>query len=235
MNSRVRSQLVTACAVLVSLAPGARSASAQAITGTIGSIYPTQLAPGQSTVLHIAMSRGVPVQSIEITPAAGITVSATTQRDLHQGSVWWEFTVTVARDAVPGPRTLVVVEPMERTRPVTITIPDHVPAIANLKVLSAQANQPTVDLQVSATSPGGRFDATPYVWFLLACGAGQPEAGVVRGAMNNGTLRVGIPNPRSLAGHAGAPAAGNHCDLQLRATDASGADSNTLMATFDFK
>jgi hypothetical protein len=59
--------------------------------------------------------------------------------------------------------------------------------------------------------------------------------GVVRGKFANGAIRVSIPNPRALAGRAGAPAAGKHCDLQLRATDSSSTDSNTARTTVDFK
>jgi hypothetical protein len=179
--------------------------------------------------------RNNPVLSIEITPSAGVTVTGMTSRDLYQGSLWWEFTIDVARDAAPGPRTLVAVQQRGRTAPVTLMIPDHLPAISNLTVLSAQTSQPMIDLQFAARNPGGMFGDSPYVWFMLACGPGQPEAGVVRGKLGNAIIRASIPNPRTPAGRAGGPAAGNHCDLQLRATDASGIDSNTITTTFDFR
>jgi hypothetical protein len=208
---------------------------AQQAPGVIGSVYPTQLMPGQSTAVHIALGRNNPVQSIEITPSTGVTVTDVKFRDLNQGSVWWEFTVTVAKDAPAGPRTLVAVQQNGRTAPVTLLIPDHVPNISSLRVVSAQASQAMVDLQLSASNQGGTFGDTPKVWFLLACGPGQPEAGIVRGTFGNGTIRARIPNPRTLQEHAGAPATGNRCDLQVRATDTSGIDSNALMTTFDFK
>ena len=208
---------------------------AQQAPGVIGSVYPTQLMPGQSTAVHIALGRNNPVQSIEITPSTGVTVTDVKFRDLNQGSVWWEFTVTVAKDAVPGPRTLVAVQQNGRTAPVMLLIPDHVPNISSLSVVSAQASQAMVDLQLRASNQGGTFGETPRVWFLLACGPGQPEAGIVRGTFGNGTIRASIPNPRTLQEHAGAPATGNRCDLQVRATDTSGIDSNVLMTTFDFK
>jgi hypothetical protein len=208
---------------------------AQQAPGLIGSVYPTQLMPGQSTSVHLALARNNPVQSIEITPSTGVTVSDMKSRDLNQGSVWWEFTVTVAKDAAPGPRTLVAVQQNGRTAPVTLLIPDHVPNLSSLKVVGAQAGQPMVDLQLTASNQGGTFGGTPKVWFLLACGPGQPEAGIVRGNFDNGTIRASIPNPRTLQEHAGAPATGNRCDLQVRATDTSGIDSNVLTTTFDFK
>lgn len=235
MRLRARTSVGGGCLVALLLGAGAPAGHAQQAQGVIGSYYPTQLIPGQATVLHLALGRNNPVQSIDITPSAGITVSGMTSRDLNQGSVWWEFTVTVAKDAVPGPRTLVAVQQTGRTAPVTLTIPNHVPAISTLRVVSAQTSQPAVDLQFAAADQGGSFSATPLVWFLLSCGPGQPEAGIVRGRFDTGSIRVSIPNPRTLAGHAGAPAAGNHCDLQVRATDSSGTDSNTASTAFDFK
>lgn len=221
-----------ACVVLIAIT---QISYAQQVPGVIGSVYPTQLMPGQSTSVHVALARNNPVRSIEITPSTGVTVSDLKSRDLNQGSVWWEFTVAVAKDAAPGPRTLVAVQQNGRTAPVQLLIPDHVPNVSNLRVVSAQASQPMVDLQLTATNQGGTFGGTPKVWFLLACGPGQPEAGIVRGTFDNATIRASIPNPRTLQEHAGAPATGNRCELQVRATDTSGIDSNVLMTAFDFK
>src|SRR5262245_20722002 len=229
---RMAVSVALACVAVMGIA---RISYAQQAPGVIGSVYPTQLVAGQSTSVHIALARNNPVQSIEISPSTGVTVSDMKSRDLNQGSVWWEFTVTVAKDAAPGPRALVAVQQSGRTAPVTLLIPDHVPNISNLRVMSAQATQPMVDLQLTASNQGGTFGGTPKLWFLLACGPGQPEAGIVRGNSDNGTIRASIPNPRTLQGHAGAPATGNHCDLQVRASDTSGIDSNLLTTTFDFK
>jgi len=206
---------------------------AQEVPGVVGSIYPTQLVRGQSTVLHVALGRNNPVKAVEFTPADGITVTSTTSRDLNQGSVWWEFGVSVAANAAPGPRTMVVVQERGRTAPATLTIPDHLPNINNLRVSSAQVNRPTVDVQVNASNTGGKFSETPYVWFVLSCGP-QPEMGVVRGKVDGGVIRASIPNPRTLQDKAAAPSTGTHCDLQLRATDDSNTDSNTASVTFDF-
>jgi hypothetical protein len=235
MYSRARTFILTGCTVLACLGPGAHVGDAQEPQIIIGSYYPTQLVPGQTNVLNVAMGARNPVQSIEITPSTGIMVTGTKQRDLHQGAIWWEFTIAVAKDAAPGPRTLVAVQPTGRTAPVTLMIPNHLPVISDLRILSAQMNQPTVDLQFAAVDQGGTFGNSPYVWFVLGCGPGQPETGVVRGKFDNGAIRVSIPNPRTLGGRGGAPAAGNHCDLQVRATDSSGTDSNTSKTTVDFR
>ena len=206
---------------------------AQEVQAVVGSMYPTQVVRGQSNVLHIALGRNNPVQALEISPADGITVTRTSSRDLNQGSVWWEFTLNVTANAAPGPRTLVVVQERGRTAPVTLTIPDHLPNVSNLRVIAAQVNRPTVDVQLNASNPGGTFSDAPYMWFLLSCGP-QPEMGVVRGRVDGGVIRASIPNPRTLQDKAAAPSTGSHCDLQLRATDESNTDSNTATLTFDF-
>ncbi len=206
---------------------------AQEVQAVVGSMYPTQVVRGQSNVLHIALGRNNPVQALEISPADGITVTRTSSRDLNQGSVWWEFTLNVTANAAPGPRTLVVVQERGRTAPVTLTIPDHLPNVSNLRVIAAQVNRPTVDVQLNASNPGGTFSDAPYMWFLLSCGP-QPEMGVVRGRVDGGVIRASIPNPRTLQDKAAAPSTGSHCDLQLRATDESNTDSNTATVTFDF-
>ena len=215
--------------VLVAAAP----AFAQETPGVIGSYYPSQLARGRTTVLNLALGRNNPVTSIEITPSAGITVQSTANRDLNQGSIWYTFTVNVAADAAPGPRTVVAVQRTGRTAPVTVMIPDHAPAISNLRVVAAQASRPSIDVQFSASNPGGKFGDAPYVWFTLSCGP-QPEQGVIRGKADGGTIRASIPNPRTLQDKAAAPSTGNHCDLELRATDESNTDSNTATVSFDF-
>lgn len=237
MNARARLLFVTASALLLALAPGAGVGRAQQPPGPafMGSVFPTQLNRGQSTVLHVALPRNNPVQQLEIMPSQGVTVTKTTSRDLNQGSVWWEFTIDVAKDATPGARTLVAVQQNGRTPPVTITVPDHVPAISNLKVVSARPAQEMIEVQFAAAGQGGSFTNTPYVWFLLACGPGQPETGVVRGAFAGGMVRASLPNPKTLKVRAGAPARGDHCELNVRATDSSGVDSNTSTTTFDFQ
>ena len=80
MYSRIRAFIVTGCTVLAFLGPVAHAGDAQEAPGVIGSYYPTQLIPGQTNVLNVAMGARNPVQSIEITPSSGITIGA---RHIH--------------------------------------------------------------------------------------------------------------------------------------------------------
>jgi len=231
-------RVITGAATLLLAIPGARASFAQQPPQqppVIGSVFPTQLVRGETNVLHVAIPRNNPVQSLEVTPVQGITVTKTAVRDLNQGSAWWEFTIDVAKDAAPGPRMIVLVTQNGRSNAVSINVPDHVPNISRLTVTAPAPTQQTIDLQLAATDQGGSLGDRPLVWFLLACGAGQPENGVIRGALANGMIKVSIPNPKMLKVRAGAPASGSHCSLDVRVTDASGVDSNTASTMFDFK
>ena len=218
--------------VLVCLGPGAQSSEAQI---TIESVFPAQVPRGQTTVLNVAFpGRDLVVQAAEISPAAGVTVSGIKRAVDSQNVAWWEVTVDVAKDAALGNRSLVLVMPMGRTLPATITIPSHAPSISDLRIVSAQSNQPTVELQFAAADEAADLGDSPYVWFTIGCG--ESVVGVVKGKVTardtrNIVVHSTVPNPRP---QAGTPAAGK-CDLRVRVTDSNGIESNTLRTTVDFK
>ena len=215
-----RSMIVFGITLVACLGPGARSSGAQQPV-TIESVFPAQLPRGQSTVLNVAFpGRDLVVQAAEISPSAGITVSGIKRAADSQGIAWWEVTVDVAKDAALGDRSLVLVMPMRRTLPALITIPNHVPRISDLRILSAQSNQPTVELQFAAADESADLGNSPYVWFTIDCG--ESVVGVVKGKVTardtrNGVVHATVPNPRTAAG---APAT-SKCDLRVRVTDSA--------------
>ena len=229
-----RSMIVFGITLVACLGPGARSSGAQQPV-TIENVFPAQLPRGQSTVLNVAFpGRDLVVQAAEISPATGVTVSGIKRAAESQGVAWWEVTVDVAKDAAPGNRTLVLVMPMNRTLPARITIPNHVPSISDLRILSAQSNQPNVELQFAAADESADLGDSPYVWFAIGCG--EPVVGVVKGKVTardprTGVVHAAVPNPHM---HGGTQATGK-CDLKLRTTDSSGIESNTLNTPVDFK
>jgi hypothetical protein len=231
MRSRARVFIVICFAVLASIGSGSYVGGAQEPPGTLGSYFPTQLIPGETTVLYVSTAARSPIESIEIAPSAGISVTGMKRRDNNQGGIWYEFTVAVAKDAAPGTRMLVGVQRTGRTAPVMLLIPPHVPSISGLRILPAETNRPTVELQFAAVGSGGTFDESPQVWFVLDCGPSQREFGVVRGRFANGVIRVNIPRVTRTGTQD--PAAS--CNLDVRATDSSGIDSNTLRTAVDIK
>ena len=200
----------------------------------IETVYPRHAARGQTTVINVAIVSKDAVQAAEISPSTGVTVSGIkgSSSETEQAIGWWEITLDVAKDAAPGDRSLVLVMRMGRTVPATISVPTHVPTISDLRIAPPQSNQPTVELQLAAADAAGDLGDSPYVWFTAGCG-GEPLVGAVRGTVRAGLVRAVLPNVRQAAG-GGTPAAGK-CDLQVRVTDSTGIDSNTLRTTVEFR
>ena len=236
MYSGTRSFIVIGFTFLACLGPGAHFSEAQQIK--IEGVFPRHLPRGQATVINVAVPSRDAIQAAEISPPAGVKVSGIKLGHGMQGAITWsELTIDVAKDAAPGDRTLVLQMPMGRTIPVTITIPSHVPSISELRILSAQSNQPTLELQFAAVDGAADLGDSPYVWFTIGCG-GETVPGVVHGKVTardkgNGVVRAIVPNPRTPAG--GGSSAAGKCDLQVRVTDSGGIESNTLRTTVDFK
>jgi hypothetical protein len=217
MHSGSSRSFVIGCALLATLGPWTRAADAQQVPA-IEFAFPNQLVRGQTSVIHIAIPSREMFQGAEISPAAGVTVSGVAiakRPEQSQNVAWWDVTINVARDAAPGSRALVLLTPAARSTPTMVVIPDHVPAISNLRVVSATPS--AADVQFAAADEKSDLGDAPYVWFTIACGGGEPSVGVVRGKAAAGTVRASIPRPAAAA-----------CDLELRASDAQKLDSNTL-------
>lgn len=228
-----RSIIVSGVTLVTVLGPGApRSGAQQPVS--IESVYPAQVPRGQTTVLNVAFpGRDLVVQSAEVSPPAGVTVSGVTRAIDSQGVAWWTVTVDVAKDAAPGNRSLVLVMPMGRTLPAKLTIPAHVPSVSDLKVMSAKSNAPTIPLQFGVVDESADLGDAPYVWFTLECG--ESVVGVVKGHVTardarNGVVEAAIPNP-----HASGTSVASKCDLRLRITDSAGIESNTLNTAVEFR
>ena len=144
MYFATRSFRVIGFTLLACLGLGVHLSEAQQIR--IEGVFPRQLPRGQATLINVAVPGRDAIQAAEISPSAGVNVSGIKLGQSFQGALTWsELTIDVAKDAAPGDRTLVLLLPMGRTAPVTITIPSHVPSISELRILSAQSNQPFAD------------------------------------------------------------------------------------------
>ena len=216
MHTRPSRSFVIGLTILAALGPWARVAEAQQ-TPALEFAFPNQLVRGQTSVIHIAIPSREMFQGAEISPATGITVASVAnskRSELSQNVAWWDVTVTVARDAAPGSRSLVLVTAAGRSTPTGLMIPDHVPAISDLRVVSATPS--AADVQFAAADDKADIGDLPYVWFTIACG-GEPTVGVVRGRTMGATVSASIPRPAVAA-----------CDLEVRASDTQKNDSNTL-------
>src|SRR5690242_16443074 len=109
--------------------------------------FPHHIPRGQTTLVSVAVPTRDDVKSAEISPAAGITIGGLKLAENAQGVGWWLLTLSVAADAAPGDRSLVLVMPNGKTAPYTIAVPAHVPSISDLKVPSGTASKPALELQ----------------------------------------------------------------------------------------
>jgi hypothetical protein len=200
---------------------------------SVETFYPRHAGPGRTTVINVAVPRGNEVQSAEISPPSGVTVAGITGNAgaTDQAIGWWELTLDVAKDATPGDRSLVLVLRNARTAPVTIAVPTHIPAISNLRI-TPPSNQRGLELQLSADDAAGDLGESPYVWFYADCG-GEPIVGALPGKVNARIVRALFPDLRSTAPDS-APANAS-CSLQVRLTDKTGIESNTLKTTLELK
>jgi hypothetical protein len=200
----------------------------------VETMYPRYAAPGRITVINVAVPSPDPVQSAEISPAAGVTVAGIkgSGSGSEQNIGWWEVSLDVAKDAAPGDRSLVLVLRRGRTAPVTVSVPTHGPTISDLRIAPPQANQPAAELRLAAADTAGDLGDSPYLWFMADCG-GEPIVGALRGKVSAGVVRAALPDLRTAAG--GGPPPAGKCDLQVRLTDSAGVESNTLKTTLELK
>ena len=193
----------------------------------IETVYPRHVARGHTTVINVAVPSRDLVQAAEILPpAGGVTVAGLkgAGSETEQAIGWWEVTLNVATDASPGDRSLVLVMRMGRTAPTTISVPTHVPTISDLRIMPPQTNQPT-ELRLAAVDAAGDLGESPYVWFSVGCDREPLVVGAVRGTVTADVIRAVLPDLRNANG--GRTSAGS-CELQVRVTDSTGIDSNTL-------
>lgn len=222
-----------AIAISVVTVVGVSAQGVQPPSIRIEGMYPRFAPRGQATVINVAVPSAEAVRGAEITPVTGVTVTGLrgSGSGSEQNVGWWEVTVDVSRDAVPGDRALVLVLPGARTMPVTFTVSSHAPAISDLRIGPA-SNQSTLELQLAVSDTSGDLGESPYVWFMADCG-GDPIVGALRAKVSGAVARTTLPNVRKAA-HDGIPEVGK-CELRVRLTDSTGIESNTLTTTVEFR
>jgi len=232
--------------VLACLAISVRGSHAQAgcalETGCalrVENFFPHQVPRGRVTVINLIIATQDEIQSAEVIPAAGVTISGIKQgepgnpRGRFPGwSMWSSMAIEVAPDAVPGDRTLVLTMPTGRLPPLTVTIPTHVPAISELRVLPGPSRPTSVELQFAVADGSGDLGGSPYVWFTTNCGD-DPLLGVVHGKLSpndtsSGVVRATVPVRTAEAEAGGTTTASRTCEVKVRVADALGFESNSM-------
>jgi hypothetical protein len=201
----------------------------------VDGLYPRQLPRGVTTTIFLAIPTLDAIESIDISPAAGLTVSGLTRGEEFQGNNrWWQLAVAVGRDAAPGGRTMTVRLPAGRTVSTGVVVQAHALVISGLRLVNVPTTAPpSVDVEVEATDPSGALGQAPYVWFLVSCEE-TPLPGTLRGTVARRGERIVVRAriPRQLPGHTLVGGV-KTCEVQVRLSDASGTESNTLTTTLD--
>ena len=199
---------------------------------SVETLYPRYAGAGRTTVINVAVPRGNEVQSAEVLPPSGVTIAGITGKAASDQAIgWWEVTLDVAKDATPGDRSLVLVLRNARTAPVTISVPTHIPVISDLRI-TPQSNQRGLEVQLAAEDVAGDLGESPYVWFYADCGV-EPIVGALPAKVNARIVRALFPDLRSAVPD-NAPANAS-CSLQVRLTDKTGIESNTLKTTLELR
>ena len=102
MRRSIRS-LTLGVAVVSYLCLGAELAQAQQLR--IENAYPRQLPLGQTTLVNVVIATRDDIQSAEISPSQGVSVSSVTRGETFQGALtWFSIAIEVTGDAKPGER-----------------------------------------------------------------------------------------------------------------------------------
>jgi hypothetical protein len=204
-----------------------------------------QVMLGQSSKM-VAYGDQLNIQSLEVTPAAGITIQELKEQppepeDARQnkpGVRVWSFVVVANKAAQPGKRSVVAVTPHGRSHPGTFFVVTHVPVISNVVITSTDPSG-VVDFHFAVTDAAADVSpkAVPHVFAFLYCansilGSMGPADKVVMKDARHGTVYHQAkfqPLGQQVTIHPGS------CALQFSIRDDGGVLSNELKANAEFK
>lgn len=133
---------------------------------------PSQLPRGEATDVRIRVDQKAIVQGAEVTPPDGVAVSGIKALDQkgHQGMKRWALTFTVAGDAAPGKRSVVILTSKGATAPQEIDVPAHVPRLSDFTVTKTARDPLTLEFTVRVTDPEKDFGPGADMHYMLGCG-----------------------------------------------------------------
>jgi len=195
---------------------------------------PEQLARGHVNEVHALIDEKAVLQSAEVTPAEGVSVSGIRVLDdkRSDGVKRWSLVFTVDKQAVPGKRSVVLITSEGRTAPQKVEIPPHVPEIGRVLVSKARMKPLLVELSLSVSDAGNDLGESPGLFYALQCGGsfigGIGHAKAVPTGPRTSRVTVSIDQPGSTVLEPSV------CDLEITLSDAKGYDG-TLKTQVAFK
>ncbi|MBZ5553351.1 MAG: hypothetical protein LAO21_11570 [Acidobacteriia bacterium] len=141
-----------------------------------------QVIRGQTTEFK-CFGKNLQVTSVEVSPAEGVSVRDVKEstpdpddrRQQGEGIKVWSVRVFAEPRAHTGKRSIAVITPDGSSNPKALYIPDHVPRISNLTVLSAEPVDARLKIRFSVFDPAGDITSPKAALcnYHLQCGDGH--------------------------------------------------------------
>lgn len=196
-----------------------------------------QILRGQATEFYVRGKGFESIESIEVTPPAGVSVqdlreAETTEEERKDIGRRWYFVLAVEPTARPGDRSVVLVTPQGRSEPETFRLAAHAPKISNLQILSAISANLTVRFSFAVFDPAGDAGANSKVYVGLHCGDSMVGSvplrrSIVRKDAQNSVVQATFRRE-------GSSATGT-CLMSILFADGRGYQSDWLEAPVEFK
>ena len=132
----------------------------------IEAFYPSQVQRGEATEITVRGKHFDTIQSVEITPPEGISVREIKEKQKGKA---WTVVLVAGPDAQPGERSVVLVTPQGRPAAQAIRIPDNVPQIKEITVLSTKRSGGAVEFEANVLDEAGDLGPNPYLTVVLLC------------------------------------------------------------------
>jgi hypothetical protein len=198
---------------------------------------PDQAVLGESTEVTVSIDPKVTIQSVEITPPEGVSVSTIkalerTSGDKEMKIKRWSLEFLVDKQAQPGKRVVVLLTSHGRSEAKTLDIPPHVPQVSDFKLISVESRPVKVQFMVSVFDEAGDFDPNNSVSYSMQCG-GSLLIGVLHAEKvdkkdaKNSVLHITISDSSTNANS-------SICDFVFTVKDANGYVGR-LKSTLEFK
>lgn len=230
-------RLLLSLALVPGIPAGAQDLDVEIAAGTAVA----QIVRGKSVEIR-AFAQDLVIQSVEVTPAGGISVRQigettpdTGDRRQHRPGVKvWAITLVADSTAQLGERSFVIVALGKRSSPQQLRVVTHVPSIANLRILSGVSNGAVVRFVISVADEAQDVDLKPTDGraFLFCSNMAGGIAFIAEKIQKTGAKTSDAYLVTDT--WTGMTATGT-CRLAVHIKDRGGIQSNTLEAAVTFK
>lgn len=167
------------CGLMLVLCITPRVGAEEAGSARVSFFHPAQLARGQTTRVTVDGNFNS-IQTVEITPAEGVSVQKIEPDGEYQGQKRWQIEFLVAQDAEPGERSVVIVTPQGRSQPTKVVLPPHVPVLSDFKALTVERKPIRIVFSITVFDAEDDLDSPNFLNSLKCGGSVAISIGVAR-------------------------------------------------------